>query len=103
MHFGLLRISLWTLGILLVILAPEPGVPTTLEWPLIVPTLIAPAAVPLVFMVIIFDALMAKIFLSSTPSAQSKQRYKKIIFINLFIALTVIVAWFGFFASLNNS
>ena len=101
MNFGLLRVFLWGLGIASTLLVPKPGSLTVLEWPLLVPTLIAPATVPLLFLLIVLDAIMAKVFLSSATTAVAIQRYKKIIFINLIIALAIIVAWFQFFASLG--
>lgn len=99
-HFGALRSALMLCGIFLALLAPDAQVRTVLEWPLIIPTLIAPSLAPLVLMAILLDMIMSAIFSAGTDDAAQKRCYRKIIIIDAAVAAIVIFRWLPFFMAL---
>lgn len=99
-QFGALRIGLAAATVVLLVVVPEPRAPTVLEWPDVVPTLIAPALAPLVLMVLMLDLMMSRIFSSGADTAE-KRRLKKITFLNLALAIALVVRWLPFFLALG--
>ncbi len=96
-QLGVLRILL--LGTTLVLAAFAIGVPEPYGsvWNIIHGG-VAPAVVPLLFMVVIFDALMARVWLSEA-SGQEAARLRRIIAIDLGVVLVLVIAWAPFFSS----
>ena len=70
---GFLRISLLALGVINSFLSPEPGTPINHEGLEVITTLVAPAAAPIIIMVILFDVLMSKIRASDSSGEESKK------------------------------
>ncbi len=100
-RFGILRSALLLLGMMLALLAPEPQTRTVTEWPLIIPTLIAPALIPLVVMAILLDMMMSAIFSSGADKIEEKHRYRNIIIINAIVVAIIIFRWLTFFTTLG--
>ncbi len=90
-----LRLALVGTALALVVLRPEPGTrPVYAGWEL-VPTLIVPTLVPIIFMVLLLDAIMSAVFLSSYP--KERRRYRSLIGISLAAALVLLAWWWPYF------
>ena len=101
MDFGFLRLGLLTMAIAVALSAPEPHARTVLEWPLIVPTLIAPAVTPIVLVVLLLDLMMVKIMASGSPDESEKRRFRRIMAVNFIVVLLIIWQWLPFFLTLG--
>ncbi|MEM7304380.1 MAG: hypothetical protein AAF372_02510 [Pseudomonadota bacterium] len=97
---GFLRISLLLLGIIDVLLRPEPGTYAAREGIEIIPTLIAPAAAPILIMVILFDALMSKVRASDTQGEESK-KFRHIMYAELAVVAFMILGWLPYFLAIG--
>ena len=65
---GGLRLLLFVLAVSAALAAPDPGARTVIAWPLVVPTLIAPAIAPIIFVIVLLDLVMVKV----RPGARSR-------------------------------
>ena len=97
---GFLRLSLLGLAILNIALRPEPGAAVVHTGPELIATLIAPASAPIILMVIMFDALMSKVRASDTDG-QEETDFTRIMFIELAMAVILVIAWFPYFVALG--
>jgi cell division protein FtsW (lipid II flippase) len=93
---GPLRLALLVLALALIVLRPDPGTRAVYGGWAVVPTLIAPILVPNIFMVLLLDAIMSVVFLSSYP--QQRQRYRRLIAISTIAAGAVFAWWWPYFA-----
>ena len=99
--FGRLRVLLFTLALLAALFAPEPQARTVIEWPQIVPTLIAPSVAPLVLMVLLLDLLMTKVMTADEQDTGKKQRARRIMMVNVLVAAVLVFAYMPFFLALG--
>ncbi len=97
---GFLRIALLGLGIIDAFLSPKPGSSIIHEGYQVIPTLVAPAAAPIIIMVILFDVLMSKIRASDTIGEQSK-KFKTIMWTELGVVAFMIAAWAPYFMAIG--
>ncbi len=97
---GFLRICLILLGIIDVFLSPTPGTSAAKEGIEIIPTLVAPAAAPIIIMVILFDALMSKIR-SSDAQGEESQKYRHIMWTELAVVAFMIIGWLPYFLAIG--
>ena len=97
---GLLRLSLLLLGIINVFLRPAPGTYAAREGIEVISTLVAPAAAPILVMVILFDVLMSKIRASDSEGEESK-KYKHIMYTELAVVAFMIIAWLPYFLAIG--
>jgi len=97
---GFLRISLLGLGIFNAFLSPAPGTAINHTGLEVIPTLVAPAAAPIIIMVILFDALMSKIRASDSSGEESK-KFKTIMWIELCVVAFMIMAWLPYFLAIG--
>lgn len=94
---GPLRLML-ALGVLiLLVLRPAPGTPAVYAGWGMLPTLIAPALVPIFFMVLLLDAIMGAVWLASYPG--ERRRYQTVIGVSLGMALLLALWWWPFFGA----
>lgn len=96
---GALRIALLLLAVLVILWAPKPGTPQILEGRQILSTLIAPALAPIVFMVLMLDALMGKVMSGSARGAE-RERYRRIVAANLVAGIVLLLWWTPYFVRL---
>ncbi|MEM8844728.1 MAG: hypothetical protein AAGB35_06750 [Pseudomonadota bacterium] len=97
---GLLRASLLLLGIIDVFLSPEPGTRAARDGIEVISTLVAPAAAPIIMMVILFDALMSKIRASDSEGEESK-KYRRIMYMELGVVAFMILGWLPYFLAIG--
>ena len=97
-QFGALRILLLIAALALIIIRAEPGTEAARSGLEVIPTLIAPAMVPLVFMVILFDFMMCRIRMTDT---HVKAKYRLIGYVELATALLLLLAWLPFFLAIG--
>jgi len=96
---GPLRIGLVALAILVMAMAPRPGAPAVLEGTQMLSTLVAPALAPIVFMVLMLDALMGRVMMGSASGAE-RMRYRRIVMTNLAAGILLFLWWTPYFARL---
>jgi hypothetical protein len=65
----------------------------------IIPTLIAPAIVPILFFVIWLDVLMSWVFKIDAPQ-EEKPRFVRVIAVDLVLVIVLTASWFGYFSRL---
>lgn len=97
---GLLRQLLIGMAIICLIVRPQPGSSVVLEGFQVIPTLVTPASVPILLMVIMFDALMSKIRASDTEG-EEQIRFKKILRVELATVLILFIVWLPFFMAIG--
>jgi len=68
-------------------------------WPLVT-TVLIPVLAPMTFMVLLLDALMARVFLTDAEGA-ARQRYKTILLADLLAAAVLLLRWLPYFAALR--
>ena len=100
-YIGVLRLMLLTLAYTLIAFRPfADGDYEYFAWSM-VPKLIVPALVPIVFMVMLLNILMAFVFMSDKEGTERK-RFQNVIGIDVFTAIVMLVVWFGFFMSIGD-
>jgi|TARA_B110000238_G_C15979557_1_gene375342 hypothetical protein len=97
---GFLRISLLAMGVINSFLSPKPGTPISHEGLEVIPSLIAPAAAPIIIMVILFDALMSKIRASDSTDEESRI-FKSIMWTELTVVAFMIMAWLPYYMAIG--
>jgi len=98
--FGWLRHALLLATLVLIVFVPPPGTRAVLTgWPLVT-TVLIPVLAPMTFMVLLLDALMARVFLTDAEGA-ARQRYKTILLVDLLAAAVLLLRWLPYFAALR--
>lgn len=96
-RLGPLRAMLVLGTLAMMLLRPAPGTPPVYAGWGMLPTLIAPALVPLFFMVLLLDAIMGAVWLSSYPA--QRRRYQTVIGVSLGMALLLTLWWWPYFGA----
>lgn len=97
---GFLRICLLLLGIFDTLLAPEPGTYAAKQGIEVIPTLVAPAAGPIIMMVILFDALMSKIR-ASDSTGEERRKFRTIMWAELAVVAFMVIGWLPYFLAIG--
>ena len=93
---GALRLALVALVALLILAAPfADGRVYMHDWRLF-PSVIAPSIMMMIVFVIPLDITMAAVFKSSVDAPAEKQRFKRIILLDVFLFIAMIGAWTPF-------
>ena len=98
-ELGPLRWSLAVLVLAVLVLAPRAGTLAVMEGWRMFPTLIVPTLAPLVFLVLMLDALMARVHMTSVRG-EVLARYRRIVTVDLWLALIVAAYWTPYFIAL---
>jgi len=96
---GVMRVALLVLAASVMILSPKPGTPVVLEGTGVLSTLIAPSLAPIVFMVLMLDALMGRVLMTDTSGAK-RMHYRRIVATNLAAGILLFLWWTPYFAHL---
>lgn len=99
-QMGVLRVVLVGAAVLDILLAPNPGTAVAYNGWALVTTLIVPVLAPILLQVLLLDALMAKILMSSNQGAE-RARFRRIMFVDLVIAAVLVLGWTPYFLALG--
>ena len=98
-QLGVLRIVLISLSILDMLAAPRPGTAAVYSGWELVPTLILPVLAPILLQVLLLDALMGRVLMSSSKGAE-RARYRRIMVVNLVFSVALTLWWLPYFMKL---
>lgn len=99
-EFGLMRVVLYAFALLTVLFAPKPGTLPVIEGWDMVSTLLAPVLAPLILMVLLLDALMARLFMSDKTGVE-RAHYKRAILAGLLVSLGLVLYWLPYFMAMG--
>lgn len=98
-NFGLLRLFLFATSIVCIVFAPTPGTKVSYQGWDIVPTLLLPTLAPLIFLIILLDMLMTRVFMVDAQN-HSRSRYKQVFTTEAIFALIMLIFWVPFFRAI---
>lgn len=98
--FGFLRLALLTLVCIDMLARPVPGQPPDYEGVRVLTDLVAPVMSPILFMLLLLDAIMTGVYLSSMP-VERKPIYRAILLTDLVLAVVFLLYWLPYFKALN--
>ena len=98
-QLGVLRIVLISISILDMLAAPRPGTAAVYSGWELVPTLILPVLAPILLQVLLLDALMGRVLMSSSKGAE-RARYRRIMVVNLVFSVALTLWWLPYFMKL---
>ena len=101
-QLGALRVALIAGAIVDMLAAPAPGTPVVYAGVQLVTTLIVPVLAPILLQVLLLDALMGRVLMSSHTGAE-RARYRRIMIVNLVIVFALVLRWTPYFLALGNS
>jgi len=96
---GFLRVALVVMAVLVMAGAPKPGTPMILEGWGMWKTLLTPTLAPILFMVLMLDALMGRVLLGSAQGAE-RARFRRIVVVNLLTGIASLLWWLPYFTAL---
>jgi hypothetical protein len=64
-----------------------------------VPTLILPVLAPILLQVLLLDALMGRVMMSSAAGAE-RSRYRRIVTVDLVFVIVLVLGWMPYFLKL---
>jgi hypothetical protein len=102
LRLGPLRIMLTGLVVLLSLFPTSPRTDIGYSGWALITTLLAPAIVPIVFMGLLLDMLMTRVWISSAQGAD-RNRLKGILIFETLLAIVMLVAWLPFFLSIGKA
>jgi len=91
-----LRVVLAIFAILIAVFAADAGTKADYEGGQVILTLILPALTPIIFLVLLLDALMNRVWLIDA-AATDTTKYRNLIRINLVLAALVFIRWIPYF------
>ena len=98
-QLGVLRVALIALTILNILFAPHPGTSAVYSGWEMVPTLIVPVLAPILLQVLLLDALMGRVLMSSAKGVE-RLRYRRIVIVNLVFSIALVLWWLPYFLKL---
>jgi hypothetical protein len=99
-RYGILRTLLAVAGVLLLLFATQPGtVPVYSGWPL-VSTVLVPVLAPMIFMLLLLDALMGRVLMTDMHGAERDRRRLTVI-VNLLLAAGLLFFWSPYYLALG--
>jgi hypothetical protein len=99
---GPLRLMLQVLAVIFVFLALAVGETVHYNGWKMLPTLIVPALIPIIFFGMLLELLMSTVFLIDAEEPEKKSRFKLIVKTDLLIVAGLILFWIPVFAKLLN-
>ena len=97
---GPLRYVLMISAILAFILRPVLGVKLGYDGWEVVPNLLVPVLTPILFMLLLLDAMMAMVY-RSDKTGPVRARYLRIALINVVLAIGLLVYWLPFYKQIS--
>ena len=99
---GPLRYALITAVVVSIILRPELGAKLSYQGWSIVPDLLVPVITPILFMLLLLDAIMAMVYRSDKP-VEVKARFLRIVILNLVLAVVLFNYWLPFYKQVQTA
>ena len=96
---GPLRLMLGSTALLMMILRPASGTEAIYEGWAVFPTLLFPALAPIIFMVLMLDALMSRVLMTGKQGTE-KDRLQRALWTDLGIAGFSLLVWYSYFSNL---
>lgn len=96
-RLGPLRAMLAALLLVLVVMAPSAMEPVDGSIWSVLASMIAPALVPIVLLLVLFDAFMARVIMSAEDR---RERYGSVLWTYVILSAALILAWSPFYARL---
>lgn len=96
---GPLRLMLGLAAISIMVLRPESGTEAIYEGWAVFPTLLFPALAPILFMVLLLDALMTRVLMTAKEGSE-KDRLQHAVWTDLGIAGMSLLVWYSYFSHL---
>ncbi len=97
-----LRIMLMSTAIIMIFFPASPTADMEYHGWKMLTTLMVPVFVPMVALVLLLDALMARVVMGEYQG-ETRKHYRTIILVDLLLALLLVAAWFPFFAAIMGS
>ena len=88
---------LLTAGVLLIIFSTKPGATVDIHGFKVVTTLLIPVFMPLILMVLLLDALMARVMRSGHKEWETEERYANAVVFNLLVVIVMVIEWLPYF------
>lgn len=98
-QLGALRVALAAAALPLIVFATRPGTLPVYEGFAVLPTLLMPVLAPVVLMLLLLDALMARVFMFEKTGAE-RARYRRIVTVDLVLSAALTLAWLPFFRAI---
>ncbi|MEM7019125.1 MAG: hypothetical protein AAF512_17510 [Pseudomonadota bacterium] len=98
--FGALRIMLLLLAIVCIIFYPRPDAEIIYDSLSVMSTLVVPVMSPMIFMVVMLDVMMTRIFMADSTD-ENKARLRDIMRVELIVAAILILSWLPFFITIT--
>jgi len=98
-HFGPMRLVLAGLALTMMSLVPAKGSVAVYHGWALVPTVLIPVLVPILFMVLMLDVLMSGVFMIDKKGA-ARTRYRTILLVELVLAVGLVLFWVPYFKGL---
>lgn len=91
-----LRVVLILAAIVAILGKPEIGEPVVYSGWGVITTLLIPVLAPLIFMLLMLDALMSRVWMSEAEG-EEKNRLRLVVRVDLIVGLLLLVYWLPFF------
>ena len=98
-QMGPLRLLLASTAIIITIFATKAGTSASYEGIEVITSLVIPALTPLIFLVLLLDALMNRVW-QIDAADDTRQKYRNIMFVDLLIAGLLFIRWIPYFISI---
>ena len=99
-RYGVLRTLLAVAGLLLIVFATQPGTaPVYAGWPLVT-TVLVPVMTPIIFMLLLLDALMGRVWMIDKPGDEYV-RLRIAVMVNLLLAAGLLLFWLPYYLALG--
>lgn len=97
---GGLRLALLVCVVVALVLIPAPGTRAVYAGWSLVTTLLIPVLAPLLFMLLMLDVLMSRVFMTDAEGA-ARARLKFVMWVNLLAAALLVIRWLPYYAALR--
>jgi|GEM_PF-444707 len=99
-YVGPLRLPLIALALVVVLYRPSPDMTPVYDGWGFVPTVLIPVLSPAIFMVLMLDALMVRVFMADASGGRRTQ-LRRILIMNLSLGALILLSWAPFFIGLR--
>ena len=98
---GPLRIMLTSAVLIMMVLRPATGTEAVYEGWAVFPTLLFPTLTPILFMVLLLDALMSRLLMTAKQGSE-RLRLQRAMLTDLVVAGMSLLVWYSYFSHLTS-